>query len=251
MSRFAVILAAAGKSSRFGSQSSRDRKVFREIGGRAVWLRSTELFINRPDVVQTLVVVSPEDLDWFRERFRANLAFMNVDLIAGGAERSDSVRNALEQVRPEADFVAIHDAARPVMAPEWIDAVFSAAEKHGAAIPAIPVSSTVKRVTDSLIRETVSRAGLYAAQTPQVFRKEVLLNAWAICRNRQPTDDAQVVEESGHQVAVVDGSPLNIKITTAEDLRIAEAFLTLLPKQKLTGLLHPFAEDRPGWLTDR
>src|SRR5690348_4791146 len=155
MSRFAVILPAAGKSSRFTLQKK--KKTFADLKGRAVWLRAAEHFVNRDDVVQTLVVLAPEDMESFKEKFAPNLAFMNVELVAGGAERSDSVRNALARVRPEADFVAVHDAARPMLVQEWIDRVFRAAEQSGAAILATPVTSTLKRSRpDGTIEAAVS-----------------------------------------------------------------------------------------------
>src|SRR5438874_2003143 len=96
MAKFAVILPAAGKSTRFSMQKR--KKPFVELRGRAIWLRAAEHFVNRPDVVQTLIAVSPEDHDWFKEKFAPNLAFMNIDIVAGGAERADSVRNALARV---------------------------------------------------------------------------------------------------------------------------------------------------------
>ncbi|MEI8018823.1 MAG: 2-C-methyl-D-erythritol 4-phosphate cytidylyltransferase, partial [Schlesneria sp.] len=92
MPKFAVILPAAGKSSRFSKQR---KKVFVELKGRPVWVRTAEQFVNRSDVAQTILVVSPEDLDWFKEKFRPNLAFMDIDVVTGGAERADSVQNAL------------------------------------------------------------------------------------------------------------------------------------------------------------
>src|SRR5437763_3392425 len=143
MSKFAVILPAAGKSARFSYQKR--KKPFVDLKGRAVWLRAAEHFVNRDDVVQTLVVVAAEDLDWFKEKFAPNLAFMNVEIVAGGAERGDSVRNALARVHPEAEFVAVHDAARPLLVAEWVDRVFKEAEQHGGAILALPVTSTLKR----------------------------------------------------------------------------------------------------------
>lgn len=248
MPAFAVILAAAGRSSRFGSTAPRDRKVFRELKGRAVWLRSAEAFVNREDVQQVLVVVSPEDEGWFRERFQPNLAFLEIDVVAGGAERADSVQNALSHVRPDIDFVAVHDAARPLIVTSWIDAIFEEAERSGAAISAVPVASTLKRVIDGNITETVSRAGLHAAQTPQVFRRELLLEAYASRGESNSTDDAQLVEQLGHAVTVVPGSPLNIKITTQDDLQMAGALLDVLPKEKQLDALHPFANDELSWL---
>ena len=244
MSKFAVILPAAGKSSRFAAQQSK-KKVFVELKGRPVWVRSAEAFCNRDDVVQTLIVVSPEDLEWFKEKFLPNLAFMNIEIVTGGAERSDSVKNALARVRADVDFVAVHDAARPLIVKAWIDQVFRAAEQHGAALLATPVTSTLKRVnSNSCIEQTVPRANLWAAQTPQVFRRQLLLDAYAQQGSLQPTDEAQLVEQFGHPVRVVDGSPLNIKITNQDDFRMAEFLLDALPKEKSLGFLHPFADEK-------
>ena len=242
MSKFAVILPAAGKSSRF---SQHRKKVFVELKGRPVWVRTAEQFVNRDDVVQTILVISPDDLEWFKEKFRPNLAFMDIEVVLGGAERVDSVLNGLARVRADVDFVAVHDAARPLIVKDWVDQVFRAAEQHEAAILATPVTSTLKRVDQSQsIAETVSRANLWAAQTPQVFRRQLLMDAYAKRGNLQPTDEAQLVEHVGQTVKIVPGSSLNMKITTQEDFRIAEHLLDLLPKDKLPGFLHPFADER-------
>lgn len=243
MAKFAVILPAAGKSSRFSNQV---KKVFTELKGRAIWVRSAELFVNRPDVIQTLVVIAEEDRDWFKEKFAPNLAFMNVQIIIGGKERFDSVRKALEQVSPEADYVAVHDAARPLMVPDWVDAVFKAAEKTGAAIPAVPVTSTLKRVgSDNRIEKTVSRDHLWMAQTPQVAKREWLVDAYEKIGSLNPTDEAQLLEQAGYPVEIVESSPLNLKITTKSDLRLAEVSLDALPKPKIPRPLHPFADENP------
>src|SRR5438552_1926202 len=168
MAKFAVILPAAGQSSRF---RDKEKKPFAQLDGRAVWLRSAELFITRPDVVQCLVVVAPGDLEVFRRRFGANLAFMNVQIVEGGKERFDSIANAIAKLKDDAEFVAVHDAVRPCLTPEMIDAVFAQAAKSGAAILAQPIGETVKRVDNNhKITETVNRQGLWLAQTPQVFR---------------------------------------------------------------------------------
>ena len=244
MAKFAVILPAAGKSTRF--QMQKRKKPFVELRGRAVWLRAADHFVNREDVVQTLVVVSPDDLEWFKEKFAPNLAFMNIDIVAGGAERGDSVKNALARIRPEAEFVAVHDAARPLLVPEWVTKVFHSAEQTGAAILATPITSTLKREGQGgTIAETVSRTGLWAAQTPQVFRRELLMEAYARQGTMQPTDEAQLVEQLGHPISLVEGSSLNIKITTDSDFRLAEAALDALPKAKTLRALHPFADEEP------
>jgi len=142
--------------------------------------------------------------------------------------------------------VAIHDAARPCIAPVWIDRVFETGARTGAAILAVPVVGTLKRVgADSLITETVDRTGLWEAQTPQVFSRDVLTRAFAaaLAAGGQPTDEAQLVEAIGQRVTIVPGSPLNLKITSREDLRLAELALKALPVAKLAGPAHPFADD--------
>lgn len=228
MARFTVILAAAGRSSRFGNSSL--KKPFVDLKGKAVWLRSMEPFAAHDEVEQVVIVVSPDDLEWFKEKFRPELTSFNVQVVAGGAERADSVQNALKVIKPEIDFVAVHDAARPLVANSSVDEVFAAAKQSGAAIPAAPIRGTVKRVANHSISETVPREGLWEAQTPQVFRKELLIEAYAKRDGFVATDEAQLVERLGHAVSVVECSSMNMKITTQDDLRIAEALLDLLPQ---------------------
>jgi 2-C-methyl-D-erythritol 4-phosphate cytidylyltransferase len=246
MSRFAVILPAAGKSSRY--QGPGRKKVFAELGGRPVWLRSVEAFVTRDDVVQTILVISPDDEEWFKEKFRANLAFLDLEIVLGGAERADSVQQALARVKADVEFVAVHDAARPLIAKEWITQVFRAAEQHGAAILGTPMTSTLKRVRDGQqIVETVPRDQLWSAQTPQAARRDWLLEAFAQRGAFQPTDEAQLLERAGRTVQMVPGSPINLKITTADDLKMAAALLDLVPKEKTLGPLHPFADEDARW----
>lgn len=242
MAKFAVILAAAGKSSRF--RDSHYKKPFAPLKDRAVWLHCADKFINRDDVVQLLIVIAPEDRERFMDSFGANIAILGIEVVEGGAERSDSIANALERVTDEADYVAVHDAARPCLATEWIDSVFSKAATTGAAMLAIPITGTVKRVGDKhVIQETVPRENLWEAQTPQVFRKELLMKAYAQRGTQPATDDAELVQRIGQEVTVVPGSTINLKITTKEDLRLASHALNALPKPKLPGSVHPFADD--------
>jgi 2-C-methyl-D-erythritol 4-phosphate cytidylyltransferase len=240
--RFAVILPAAGKSSRFRDQHY--KKPFAPLDGRPVWMHAAERFANRKDVVQSLLVISPDDREHFSEKFGGNVALLGIEIVEGGAERYDSVAKALERVKPEAEFIAVHDAARPCIVDEWIDAVFAAAVKTGAAILGAPVTGTLKRAAgDQTVAETMTRDNLWEAQTPQVFRRQMLIDAYARRGNEKATDDAQLVERLGQKVTIVPGSPMNIKITTKEDLRIAGSLLKALPKPKLTGPAHPFADD--------
>jgi 2-C-methyl-D-erythritol 4-phosphate cytidylyltransferase len=194
--------------------------------------------------VQTLVAVAADDMEWFKNKYRPNLAFMDLEIVEGGAERADTVQQALARVKADVDFVAVHDAARPLLVKDWIDKIFAAALQHGAAIPAIPVSSTLKRVDGKRIAETVSRDGLWQAQTPQVFRRELLLEAFAKRGDFRATDEAQLVERIGVDVAVIEGWPMNIKITTQQDFQLAEALVNALPKDKGLKSLHPFADER-------
>jgi 2-C-methyl-D-erythritol 4-phosphate cytidylyltransferase len=249
MAQFAVILPAAGRSSRF---RDKEKKPFAQLDGRAVWLRTAELFVTRNDVCQCLVVVAKEDQEVFQRRYAANLAFMNVQMVDGGNERFDSIANALARVKPEADFVAIHDAVRPCLTGALVDAVFAKAEQTGAALLAVPVSDTVKQVdSKGMVQGTVPRQGLWLAQTPQVFRREWLVAAYASRGkvDKTITDDSQLVEAAGHPVAIVEGSPANIKITAKGDLSLADAILKSQPKPKPSTPAHPFAEEEMwgGW----
>jgi 2-C-methyl-D-erythritol 4-phosphate cytidylyltransferase len=242
VAKFAVILPAAGRSSRFRDKSY--KKPFAPLANKAVWLHSAERFLGRSDVIQTILVISPEDRADFNLKFSANIAFLGIDVIDGGAERADSVEAALARVKPAADFVCVHDAARPCLADAWIDEIFAAAERTGAAIFALPVPGTLKRVAaDGTIEETVSRERLWEAQTPQVFRRQLLLDAYAQRAGFQATDDAQLVERLGHPVTVVQGSPINLKIATKEDQRLAEWALKAMPKPRLDSPLNPL-DDR-------
>jgi 2-C-methyl-D-erythritol 4-phosphate cytidylyltransferase len=237
--KVSVIIPAAGASKRFGGKN---KKIFEQIAGRPVFLRSVELFVNRDDVAEVLLVVAEEDLETMRRRYEANLGFMGVKLARGGSERTDSVRSALARVSPEAEFVCVHDAVRPCVSPLWIDEVFAAAERTGAAILAYPVHGTLKKVgPDKRIRQTVDRQGLWEAQTPQVFRKEVLMRAYEKATS-SATDDAALVEALGQPVAAVRGDPRNVKITTRGDLALAAAVVNSLPQPKPKARAGPFDE---------
>lgn len=242
MAKFAVIMPAAGKSERF--QHQHYKKVFAPLDNRGVWLHSAEKFLNRDDVIQLILPIAAEDKEFFEMKFSSNVALMGIQVIEGGAERYQTIEKALARVKPEADFVCVHDAARPCLAEAWIEKVFAAAEKHGAALLGNPIQSTIKRVDKSqTVTETVDRSGLWEAQTPQVFRRELLLEAYSARGSLAATDDAQLVEQLGHKVHIVQGSPLNIKIATQEDLRLAGQILKVLPKPRPNLPSHPFADD--------
>jgi 2-C-methyl-D-erythritol 4-phosphate cytidylyltransferase len=241
MAKVAVIVAAAGAGQRFGGQV---KKPFAQIDNRPIFIRSVELFLNRPDVCQVILAVSPADYDVVKEKYAANLMFMGLKLVKGGAERFQSVQAALAEVDPTADLVCIHDAVRPCVLESWIDGVFAEAAKTGAAILAAPLAGTIKRVADSgFIEQTVPRTGLYEAQTPQVFKRQLLTDAYAAlpddCR---PTDDAEVVERTGHAVMVVPTDRRNIKITLAGDIDLAGALLKQIGRKPKGPSLGAFEE---------
>ena len=224
MKDVAVIMAAAGSSSRFNDPYQ--KKVYASVHGKPVWQYSAQLFADHPRVAQIIMTIAAEDKGMVQEKFSGNLTLFCVEVVIGGAERSDSVRNALERIRPGIAFVAIHDAARPCLSRQSLNQVIEEASKHGAAILASPIRATVKRVDSSTnkILETVSRDGLWQAQTPQIFRTEDLKRGYASVSGK-PTDDAQVIEKLGIPIRIVEGPESNIKITTKDDLRTCEGLL--------------------------
>ncbi len=240
--KVAVIICAAGASSRFGGKR---KKPFVDMAGRAVFVRSVELFANRDDVKQILLAIPPEDEELMNVKWGANLAFYNVKICFGGAERFDTVKKALELVKETIDLVAVHDAVRCCVKAKWIDEVIAAAAQTGAAILACPVAATIKQVKDDTIMQTVDRSGLWEAQTPQVFKAELLRKAYEnldkIDKN-EISDDSQLVEAIGKEVTIVKTDPSNIKITCKSDIAIAEAILRSRPKPKPKGPTGPYIE---------
>lgn len=241
MAQIAVIIPAAGAGNRFGGSV---KKPFAQLDNRPVFIRCIELFLNRDDVCQTILAVAPDDYDVVKEKYAANIMFMGIKLVKGGQERFESVRLALEHVDAAADLVCIHDAVRPCVLESWIDQVFAEAGKTGAAILAAPLAGTIKRVADSgIIDETVRREGLYEAQTPQVFQRDLLLRAYAdLPAEFEPTDDAQVVERSGHGVSVVPTDHRNIKITSPGDMVLAAALVKQMGRKPKGPALGAFEE---------
>lgn len=222
MPRVSVIIPAAGSGQRFGGE---ENKIFLPLAGRPIVLRSLDVFAERDDVCQILLVLSAADMETARQRFRGEFQSHPLTPVAGGATRPESVRNALNRVCDEAELVCVHDAVRPCVTTAEIDAVFASAAKTGAAILADPVHGTLKKASaDGSIARTVSRDDLWQAQTPQVFARSVLVEAYQGDVGGV-TDDAQLVEAMGRPVTLVPGAPTNIKITTPADLALAEAVL--------------------------
>ncbi len=245
---FAVIIPAAGQSSRFGGL---EKKPFVGLDGRSIWQRSAELFWTRNDVSRVYIVISPDDTDSFRGRFGHLLAFVNAETVAGGSERFESVAKALARIPDDVDFIAVHDAVRPLVTTSQIDSVFAATQVHGAAMLAVPVADTLKKVDPESLRilDTVPRQGLWQAQTPQVFRRDWLVEAYAKRSQLSAaiTDDAQLIEAIGHAVYVVASSATNFKITTKDDLELAEAVVKARHKTIAETPSGGNFHDEPAW----
>jgi 2-C-methyl-D-erythritol 4-phosphate cytidylyltransferase len=200
-------------------------KPLLELDGVSVLERSVRPFLDRSDV-HWLIVALPPELAATPPHFL--MRDVRVDVVAGGAERGDSVRNALVAVPMEADIVLVHDAARPLVSAEVIERCVAAATQGVSAIAAVPVTDTIKEVdAGGRVIRTPDRRTLWAAQTPQAFPAEVLRNAHARAGEQQlrATDDAALVAHFGCTVVIVEGAPENIKITTQADIAIAEALL--------------------------
>jgi 2-C-methyl-D-erythritol 4-phosphate cytidylyltransferase len=223
--RVAALVLGAGRGERLAEAVP---KAFVPLGGKPLLVRALAAMAAAPEIDAVLPVIGSSDLPRL-EALESELAAIPGLLppAIGGAERQDSMTAGLAALPPDVAFVAVHDAARPLVSAEAVGRVVDAARHGGAAILAVPVRDTIKRVRDGLIVETPSRSECYAAQTPQVFRVEVLREALekAAAEAFIGTDDAEIVERIGVPVVVVPGDPNNIKITDRADLIAAERLL--------------------------
>ncbi len=219
-----VIVVAAGRGQRFGGQTP---KQYLPLGGAPVLLHALRPFTSHPEVAQVVVVLSAEDAAIPPEWLRPLLGEMLI-VTAGGGERSESVAAGLTVLSSACDVVLVHDGARPFPPVEVIDAGIASARHGHAAVPGMPLAETLKRADDfGRILTTVPRAGLWRAQTPQAFPRDLLVRAHAAGRTEgvAATDDAMLVELLGARVDLLPGSARNLKITTADDLALAEWYL--------------------------
>jgi 2-C-methyl-D-erythritol 4-phosphate cytidylyltransferase len=229
----AVILPAAGLGTRMGRPPSPEkagtsRKQFMLLDGQPVIVHTIRKFVASPLVAEIIVALRQEDLEWATELLIPVSPGKPLKLVAGGNTRQESVENALAQVSPGIDLVAVHDAVRPFVDEETIAKVIAEAAESGAAIVGIVPVDTVKRVHLNKIRTTIPRDNLVLAQTPQVFRLELLQRAFAQARADAfiGTDEASLVERLDQvEVSVVVGSDRNIKITRPSDIELAQLFL--------------------------
>jgi 2-C-methyl-D-erythritol 4-phosphate cytidylyltransferase/2-C-methyl-D-erythritol 2,4-cyclodiphosphate synthase len=220
-----AIIAAGGRGQRFGAAEPKQLLV---VGGRTILERSVDAFLSHPSVSEVVVALPQELVASPPAYLRANEAVASpskpLRLVAGGRRRQDSVANAFRAAAERSEVIVIHDAARPFVSAELITRTIAAAASAGAALAAIQARDTVKRAGPGEVRfvtETLARESIFLAQTPQAFRRSVLADALRLAD--EVTDEAALAERAGHRVQLVPGEASNIKITTPEDLRLAEA----------------------------
>jgi len=236
--KVSVIIPAAGLGTRVAA-AARDKKPaaskqFTDLAGTPILIHTLRKFVAAPQVSEIWIALRKQEMGEFRDRLRSDgndVAQKKVELVEGGEHRQQSVANALAGISAAAgDIVLVHDAVRPFVTQEIIQEVIEAAQKYGAAIAGLPAVDTVKQVErtaeGALITATVPRERVVLAQTPQGFRYQVLRKAFdeATADGFLGTDEASLVERSGKEVAVVMGSPRNIKITTPADMELAEFY---------------------------
>jgi 2-C-methyl-D-erythritol 4-phosphate cytidylyltransferase len=227
MNRVAVIIPAAGKSERVGLKTP---KPFLLLAGVPVLARTINLFQKNRRVGLIQPVLPNHQIPLFRRLQKKYHWAKCLPPVRGGRERQDSVANGLAALPAEVEIVMIHDAARPFVTPAIINRVLDAARRHGAALAAVPVHDTVKSSSRTgRVLKTVDRRGLWLAQTPQAFRADLLREAHrrAAANRHRGTDESALIESMGHPVHLVPGSPLNLKITTREDLALARSLARL------------------------
>jgi len=222
-----AVALAAGSSQRMKGFD----KVFAGLGGKPVLVHSLLTFMRVPEIAGTLIVTSAGNVDKVVDICNQHSISRVLGVIAGGAERNDSARIGLEELKRlgfAESTVLIHDAARPLVSPDIVTNIINAVQTADGAIPAVPVNDTIKRVdSDGLIEKTIARNGLRAVQTPQGFKLDYILKLHrdAAENDASVTDDAMLVELAGGRVIAVPGNHTNMKITRPIDLEVAELFL--------------------------
>ncbi len=248
-----VIIPAAGLGTRMSAAAAKRgkkppaSKQFVELGGVPILIHTLRKFLRAPQVAEIFLALRKAEADQFkpqREKELKSAAGKKVQIVEGGEHRQQSVANAMAKVKAAADdIILVHDAVRPFVDNDIIASVIAGAQKHGAVICGVPAVDTIKQVDrtaeGAIVASTIPRERVVQAQTPQGFRYEVLKKAFdeAQAEGFLGTDEASLVERMGHDVAVVMGSPKNIKITTPDDLELAEFFVSQEDRRRasLTG----------------
>lgn len=228
MSDVSAIVLAAGKGLRFGAKIP---KPLLKLNAKPILIYCLNTLSRCREIKEIILVVNPENLKAIIRKIKPYRIKKLKAVVLGGRERQDSVINGLKSLNPKTDLVLIHDGVRPFMEAKNISSLIKEAKRYGAAILGVPVKATIKRVKVKglrvkgrfIVEKTLDRNNLWEVQTPQVFKKELILKAYKKFGNTLVTDDASLVEKLGVKVRIVMGTYSNIKITTAEDLIIAKA----------------------------
>ena len=218
--KITVVIPAAGSGKRFG-----ENKQLKILGDRPLVFHTLRPFIDS-ELINEIVVVAPEnDVQQLSRELKSMISVKSVMVVAGGNTRQKSVFNGLKAASDSSELICVHDAVRPFVTKELIEKAVNACSEHDGVIVAQSSTDTIKKVMDDQIMETLPRETIWRAQTPQVFSKSALQEALKMAEdeNIQGTDEASLLERIGYQVGFVEGSSLNIKITTEEDWVFAEA----------------------------
>jgi 2-C-methyl-D-erythritol 4-phosphate cytidylyltransferase len=228
--RVAALIPAAGSGQRMGGVIA---KPFLHLGGREILARTLEVFEACAAIDEVWVIVAAAQQQRCQQEIVTRYGLRKVrGVIVGGVTRQESVWHGLQQVTEGIDLVVVHDGVRPFVTASVLAETLHAAGQYGAAVAAVPVKDTLKRVSsDSAIEATISREGVWRVQTPQAFQRQLLCTAFhhALQQGITVTDEAGLIEALGHQVRIVPGRESNIKITTPDDLHLGAAFLDTVP----------------------
>ena len=220
-----VVIVSAGKGSRMKADIN---KQFLKIGDKEVIAHTIDKFYNNKNIEEIVIVIREDEKEFFEENIINKYGYENIKIAFGGKERHDSVYNGLKQVNKKCEIVLIHDGARPFVTNEIIENSIECSKKHNSAIVGVPVKDTIKIVNENNnVVDTPNRSTLWSIQTPQVFDYSLIMKAHEKAKEDKyyGTDDSMLMEYLGYNVKVVEGSYNNIKITTPEDLKIAEEIL--------------------------
>ena len=218
--KITAIIPAAGTGERFG-----EKKQLKLLNGRPLIFHTIQPFIKSELINEIIVVVPKDDVNQVGRELKSTLISKKIEVVSGGKTRQQSVNNGLKISNKESELICVHDGVRPFVTLDLIEKVIKASMGHDGAILAIPSSDTIKKVMEDQILETLPRETIWRAQTPQVFLKSALEEAIqiAIDENIEGTDEASILEKIGYQIGFVEGSSINIKITTKEDWIFAKS----------------------------
>ncbi|MEE2876264.1 MAG: 2-C-methyl-D-erythritol 4-phosphate cytidylyltransferase [Candidatus Neomarinimicrobiota bacterium] len=224
-----AIIAAAGAGQRFSNHEGTVRKQFTLLGREPLFIHSLRCILASPFIDKTILVVPADSVENCTELVESEFDGGDFEVIAGGVVRQESVCNAFEAIRESIEVVTIHDAARPFLKPSWIEETIEAVKEYDGAIVAFRATDTLKSFRNGVIDSTIDRAVIWQAQTPQTFKVDILSAAFEKAKRNGVTctDEAQLVENVGGKVTIVEGSPFNLKVTTKRDLDLAEAILSM------------------------